>query len=109
MTSWAGHSHRVGAGRAGYGLSDVLRTFLFPGPHRPGPGLHLVHPRHLRHHGGHSPGPAGVVEVDEGPPAEEVLPLHGVEVVLAAEVGLVDNLDTSRHHLIVGDSDAPQS
>ena len=41
VTSRAGHSHRVGAGRAGCGLSDVLRTFLFPGPHRLGPGLHL--------------------------------------------------------------------
>ena len=62
----------------------------------------------MRQEGGHPPRPVGSVQVDEGSPGNRLWPVH-VDGVLAAEVGLVDNLDTSRHHLIVGDSDAPQA
>ena len=41
MSPRAGHLHWVGAGRAGGRLSGEFRALLLPGPHRPGPVLHL--------------------------------------------------------------------
>ena len=40
MAARAAHTDGVTAGGAGGRLSPVLRAFLLPGPHRPGPRLH---------------------------------------------------------------------
>ena len=41
VASWTGHTHWVLTGGAGGGLRPVLRSPLLPGPHWPGPCLHL--------------------------------------------------------------------